>query len=221
MGRIVLVRHGQASLGSADYDRLSERGAAQCRALGAYWQGRDARFVRVLRGSLRRHRESLDGIAQALPGLPAAGVDSALNEYDADALIRAVNDGRLTHPTDPTAVKAHFKLLRRALLRWMEGDIAPDGMPSFASFRDGIAAVLVEARTAAAHGDVLVVSSGGPISTAVSIVLGAAPSSLIALNMRLRNSALAELVTTADGIELDSFNVVPHLDAEPALMTHA
>ena len=37
MGSLALVRHGQASFGAADYDRLSDRGAEQARALGVRW----------------------------------------------------------------------------------------------------------------------------------------------------------------------------------------
>ena len=35
MSRILLVRHGQASLGAADYDQLSDLGEEQSRILGA------------------------------------------------------------------------------------------------------------------------------------------------------------------------------------------
>jgi broad specificity phosphatase PhoE len=35
VGTILLVRHGQASLGAANYDQLSMRGELQARGLGA------------------------------------------------------------------------------------------------------------------------------------------------------------------------------------------
>ena len=53
MGTLHLVRHGQASFGSDDYDRLSDLGVRQCRRLGEYWAARGQRFSAVLRGTLR------------------------------------------------------------------------------------------------------------------------------------------------------------------------
>jgi broad specificity phosphatase PhoE len=60
---------------------------------------------------------------------------------------------------------------------------------------------------------VLVVSSGGPIATAVAQVLGAPAETSIDLNMRIRNSALTELAFTPRRHALVSFNHLPHLDS--------
>ncbi|MGH9676067.1 MAG: phosphoglycerate mutase family protein, partial [Candidatus Acidiferrum sp.] len=47
MGRLVLVRHGQASFLQQDYDKLSELGEKQSRLLGEYWVRHKTRFDRV------------------------------------------------------------------------------------------------------------------------------------------------------------------------------
>ncbi|MFQ5527850.1 MAG: hypothetical protein ACE5GX_16530 [Thermoanaerobaculia bacterium] len=47
MSRVLLVRHGQASAGSADYDRLSELGERQSRLLGRHWAGHGLELDRV------------------------------------------------------------------------------------------------------------------------------------------------------------------------------
>ncbi len=221
MGRVILVRHGQASLGSVDYDNLSPIGVEQGERLGKHWQQEGQRFHAVFRGTLRRHRQTLDAITRRLDGLPDAQEHVGLNEYDGDALIRALHPGPLSPPQNAHQIKAHFRTLREALTRWMDASIVPHGMPSFVAFREGVAAVLAAARQAAAHGDVLVVSSGGPISVAASMVLDAPPATAIAMNMRLANSAWVELVSTAKGLELDAFNHRPHLIGESRLMTHA
>ena len=46
------------------------------------------------------------------------------------------------------------------------------------------------------EGNVLIVSSGGPIATAVGHVLGTTPETTIELNMRIRNSAVTEFAFT-------------------------
>jgi broad specificity phosphatase PhoE len=211
MPALLLVRHGQASFGSDDYDRLSELGARQCEALGRYLHERGRRFEAVLTGTLRRHEQSLAAIASALPGLPPARCLRGLDEYDAEALVRAAAPGGFAPTAEGDSRREHFRLLRDGLELWMEGRIQPAGMRSWAEFRAGVAAALAD--VAAHHaGDVLIVSSGGPIATAVAQVLLAPPSSVIALNLQIRNSALTEFRFTARGHRLVTFNTLPHLD---------
>ena len=56
------------------------------------------------------------------------------------------------------------------------------------------------------------VSSGGPIATAVAHVLRTSPETSIELNMRLRNSAVSEFSFNPKRHSLVSFNNVPHLE---------
>lgn len=215
MPTLYLVRHGQASFGAADYDQLSELGARQCRRLGEHWALRGMRFQAVLRGTLKRHQQSLAALAEALPGLPEAQVLPALDEYDSAAVVRAVHPDPLPRSTSPELYRQHFRILRQGLAAWMEGRSAPEGMPRYADFAAGVAAVLDRVRSGH-DGDVLVLSSGGPISTAVGQALGVAPAMTIELNMRLRNSAVSELSFNPKRHVMHSFNHLPHLD-DPAL----
>ena len=88
-------------------------------------------------------------------------------------------------------------------------------MPSHADFVAGIREALDHVR-ASHEGTVLIVSSGGPIATAVAEVLGCARDATIELNLRIRNSAVTEFVFTPKRHSLLSFNTLPHL-ADPAL----
>jgi broad specificity phosphatase PhoE len=212
MGTLYLVRHGQASFGSHDYDRLSELGQRQCKRLGEYFAERGKRFDAVLRGSLKRHQQSLAALREGFGEAPAEVVFPALNEYDSEGLIRSVYDGPLDAPTSPEQYRHHFRLLRLGLARWIAGDTTPPaGMPSFAAFCQGIDEALQHAQRS--EGDVLLVSSGGPISTAVSRVLGAPAEAMIDLNLRVRNSAITEFSISPKRLMLHSFNHLPHLDA--------
>jgi broad specificity phosphatase PhoE len=211
MGTLYLVRHGQASFGSADYDRLSVLGRRQCAQLGTYLHARGLRFEGALRGTLTRHRQSLDAIASTLPGFPDAIEWPGLNEYDGDALVRAVHAGPVASATTPEGYRQHFRLLREGLTQWMAGATQPQGMPSWPGFVAGVSAALDQVRTRF-DGNVLLVSSGGPIATAVAHVLGAPPPAVVELNLRIRNSALTEFAFTPKRHMLVSFNTVPHLD---------
>jgi len=221
MGTLHLVRHGQASFGAADYDQLSPLGAEQCRRLGQYWQRRGQRFDAVLRGSLKRHAQSHEAIAEGLGGLPDPLVWPGLNEYDSEAVVRAIQPGEIHHPRNAEEVKNHFRLLRTGLLAWMRGEAQPQGMPSFAEFAAGVAGALDLVREQHAGRQVLIVSSGGPISVALSQVLAVPLESTIELNLRIRNSAVSEFVFTPRRHTLLSFNSLAHLDDAPELQTNA
>jgi broad specificity phosphatase PhoE len=222
MGVLYLVRHGQASFGAADYDHLSELGTRQCHALGQWFASRGIGFEAVLRGTLRRHAQSLAAIAEGHGSLPDALEWPGLNEYDSEALIRTVHTGPLAKPDSPEVYRAHFRLLRDALAAWMAGRTAPAGMPSWAAFSAGVAAALDHVRSRHT-GDVLIVSSGGPIATAVGQVLGTPPETVVELNLRIRNSAVTEFAYTPKRHVLVTFNHAPHLDSAErrAWITHA
>jgi len=64
--------------------------------------------------------------------------------------------------------------------------------------------------------NVVIVSSGGPISTIVGKILGTSPETTIELNMRIRNSAVSELQFNPKRHTLLTYNTLPHLD-DPAL----
>jgi broad specificity phosphatase PhoE len=213
MGILYLVRHGQASFGAADYDQLSPLGARQCERLGAWFAGHGVRFDAVLRGTLRRHAQSLDAIESGLQQRHQASALPGLNEYDSDAVVRAVHAGPSQAPATPEQARAHFRLLRTGLLAWMAGHVQPQGMGSHAQFAAGVLAALDAVREQHAGGTSLIVSSGGPISVAIGHVLGLAPEAVVALNLQLRNSAVCELRVSPQRLSLVTFNSLTHLDA--------
>ena len=66
MGNLYLVRHGQASLGAADYDQLSPLGVRQSQQLGQYFKQKGLQFEAVLTGTLRRHAQTHEGIVAGM-----------------------------------------------------------------------------------------------------------------------------------------------------------
>jgi broad specificity phosphatase PhoE len=174
MGNLYLVRHGQASFGAEDYDNLSELGHKQAECLGAYFKNKNMQFDAVIIGTLRRHTQTWQGIAKGagfkhepleLPGL---------NEYDSHAVIATIHPGKLEKPDTPDMYRHHFRLLKDGLTQWMNGVVSPAGMPSYDDFQQGVVNALDHVRknhaadkTSGKSGNVLIVSSGGPISTAV------------------------------------------------------
>ena len=134
MGTLYLVRHGQASFGAADYDQLSPLGHQQCVALGRYWRERGMQFDAVLTGTLKRHAQSLTGLAEGLDTPLVPLVWPGLNEYDSEAVVHAIHPEPLPKADTPELYRQHFRLLRTGLQAWMRGDTAPVGMPTYADF---------------------------------------------------------------------------------------
>ncbi|MGV3678365.1 MAG: histidine phosphatase family protein [Acidovorax sp.] len=223
MGTLYLVRHGQASFGADDYDQLSARGREQAVRLGEHWRERGMVFDAVITGTLRRHTQTLEGIAEGLQTTPEVLQMPGLNEYDSHALIAAIHPQPLPRPDTPELYRHHFRLLCDALAQWMAGVISPQGMPSWNEFSAGVRAALDHVRQHHVGHNVLLVSSGGPISTAVGQVLGTAPEVTIALNMRIRNSAVTEFTISPKRLMLQTFNTLPHLHAleHADWLTHA
>jgi broad specificity phosphatase PhoE len=213
MGTLYLVRHGQASFGADDYDQLSPLGHQQSVRLGEYFAHRGLRFDAAIVGTLRRHAQTFTGICQgagiALEGLPWAG----LNEYDSAAVIRAIHPAPLPRPDTPELYRHHFRLLRDGLTQWMNGVVSPHGMPSYDMFVQGVTSALDHVRKQHHGANVLLVSSGGPISTAVGHVLGTSPETTIELNLRIRNSSVTEFAFNPKRHMLVTYNTLPHLDA--------
>ena len=215
MGTLYLVRHGQASFGAENYDQLSARGFDQAVRLGEYWRERGMTFDAVIRGSLHRHAQTLEGICKGLQMDDCEPlVTPALNEYDSHALIAAIRPGPRPEVHTPELYKQHFRLLCDALAQWMNGTITPQGMPSWEEFSGGVRSVLEQVRERHAGHNVLLVSSGGPIATAMGEVLSTPAEMMIALNMRIRNSAVTEFSISPKRLMLQTFNALNHLDTD-------
>lgn len=212
--KIYLVRHGQASLGAADYDNLSPLGEQQAERLGYYFASRNISFNAVYGGTLKRHAQTYAGISLAQP-LPDMAFRPGLNEYDSEAVIGAIcTPEQLTQMKSPKTgegYKQHFAMLRRGIGAWMRGESQPAGMTTYAEFAAGVMAVLDEVRASDAQ-NVLISSSGGPLSSAVAQVLGLSHEAGIELNMRMRNTSVSELLVTPKRCVLLTFNTLPHLD---------
>ena len=216
MGNLYLVRHGQASFGADDYDVLSPLGMQQAKRLGEYFKTKGLVFDAALTGTLRRQISTFDSICQGMNQASEFGLKAiqspGLNEYDSHAVVATVHSGMLEKPTTPEQYRHHFRLLKDGLKQWMNGVVSPRGMPSYSDFVLGVTSALDHIRQTYT-GNVLLVSSGGPISTAVGHILGCPPEATIELNLRIRNSSVTEFAFTPKRHMLVTYNTLPHLDA--------
>ena len=211
MGVVLLVRHGQASFGSADYDVLSDTGWEQGRLLGAWLRDRGVSPTAVLRGGMRRHRETAEAM-----GL-SADVDLGWDEFDHLGVVAALPD-RPTGELDRRAFQQAFEL---ATARWTGGGFDAEYPESWPGFVDRVRAALDRACALAGPGQsVVVVSSGGPIAAAAATLADpdADPASYARLwsrfNTTMVNSSLTRVVVGATGPRLLTLNEHAHLDGD-------
>ena len=129
MSELILVRHGQASFGQDNYDKLSEQGRQQVSCLAAHWENLGDRFDAIYCGTLQRQQETADIL---LPNIAdqLSHIHPGLNEYNADALLKiywrdhAANDGlALTQASVRQDRKAFQRILEKTCERWIQGKL--------------------------------------------------------------------------------------------------
>ena len=184
--------------------------------MGEYFKTKGITFDAALTGTLKRQISTFEGICHGMGQSEETQLNalqrSGLNEYDSHAVIATVHAGKLEKPTTPEQYRHHFRLLKDGLKQWMDGVVSPAGMPSYIDFVRGVTSALEHVRQTHS-GSVLLVSSGGPISTAVGYILGCSAEATIELNLRIRNSSVTEFAFTPKRHMLVTYNTLPHLDA--------
>ncbi|HEY3808256.1 MAG TPA: histidine phosphatase family protein [Kofleriaceae bacterium] len=229
MAKLLLVRHGQASYGQLDYDRLSPRGEAQARTLGPLLaaQRPSALFV----GPLVRQQQTAHFAREAAPELPEPVTIDGLAEYPGFDLVKAFmpklveEDPELgllaSAPTRELADRA-FKTI---LARWSRDEWRLEGVERVHEFHARVAGAMTRAiASAASGGTIAVVTSAGPIGVAVGMVFGATAHHMIRASSTIRNASVSELKLRTqefawhpDKISLVTFNSTAHLP--PDLVT--
>ena len=114
MPLVAIIRHGQASFGTADYDALSAVGEEQSGLVGVELRRRGLREPEVVAGTLRRQRHTAS-LLMAAAGYPGpCGTDKRWDEFDHLALLERYVDPARVEPTLQDS-RAFQRLLDEAL----------------------------------------------------------------------------------------------------------
>jgi broad specificity phosphatase PhoE len=215
MGQILLVRHGQASWGAADYDVLSSVGEEQAAVLGRSLAGLEP--VAVVHGAMLRQRRTAEIAAEAAGWAAPLREDPGWDEMDHLAILAA-------HPRDDGAGpagepdRAQFQAwFEAATERWTTGGHDDDYDESFPAFRRRVADALADLPS---EGTTVVVTSGGPISAVTADLLDAGTPAYVRLAPVVVNTSVTRLVTGRRGVTLVSFNEHAHLQGRAELLTY-
>ncbi|THF66543.1 histidine phosphatase family protein [Pseudothauera nasutitermitis] len=201
MPRIILVRHGQASFGAADYDCLSSQGVEQARHLGKVLHARGENIDALWCGTLLRHQQTaanlLQGSAWALEPRSLAGFD----EFDHQQVIARYEPRYSNHQTmvdeigaatDPH--EAFARMYGKALARWYGGTADSDYDEPWNRFQTRCQSALEQVIDRAGRDEThLVVTSGGVIAVLVQAMLGLGNAATMRINWTLANAGMTTL----------------------------
>lgn len=217
MTEILLIRHGQASLGAESYDQLSDLGYQQARWLGQHLaqcpQAGNQVPWPLYTGQMARQRQTAEAMAEAL-ALAQACEDAGFDEFDFESVILAylgANPGYVL-PASPSKDEL-YQLLKAAMCAWARNDLplAPTQEPWLA-FHQRVARAWQ--RFEQQPGPALLVSSAGVIASILRRVQGLDDQATIDLNLQIRNTSVTRLVHDGAGFRLAGFNELPHLSTE-------
>jgi broad specificity phosphatase PhoE len=233
MGQIFLVRHGQASFGSDNYDQLSPLGVEQAKILGTWFARCGQRFDRIVVGGLKRHRQTAEACIAALGAHEqiASHSDDGFNEYDHDEIMcryrpeftdsKEIQRFLATHENAKRVFQQEFE---KAMARWMGGRFDHEYKESWQAFRQRCSVALARLMQAGETSQRIVVfTSGGTISALCQSVLGLSDQHVSQLNWSLVNSAVTKLMFQAGEdsaqhaprVSLSYLNNYAHLESLP------
>lgn len=228
---LYLVRHGQASFGAADYDKLSANGERQAELLGEHWQRCGFTVEAAYSGDMLRQRET-GRLALQRAGLDAVAphTDAAFNEFDHRALIHAYFPKVVlrypefaAEPQKALHDRKSFQILFEGVVgAWLNGEDPaapiPETWPQFhARCSDGLRRI--------ATGDaerIVVFTSGGVLAAVLYEALGIEATRAFRLNWRIHNASVHQFRLGSAGLDLLRYNDVAHLELlrEPSLLTY-
>lgn len=219
MSRLLLIRHGQASFGAADYDVLSKRGIEQSRQLGAHLARTGLAIDALYRGPRKRHIDTVAHMraAAAETGheLPEPIALDELDEYPAFELLRYwLPQLRERHPRLAEGLaRGSARAIEEITQLWARGELDTGDLESFVDFEGRVSAALDRIRASHGRGvTVAAVTSGGPVSVAVKRCLELSPDKAIAVAWVVINSSITELAFSEERLGLIALNRIPHLD---------
>ena len=230
MTLLYLIRHGQASAGQKNYDKLSDLGRRQSGVLGRHLAAAGARPDIVFTGTMRRQRDTAALCMEQLAMYPEIIAMPGLNELDLFQIVKA----RRPHLNDRVAMEAEApnpaafaQLVRDTFADWIAAKPGVEFPETFAQFLARTRGALDEAMRRCSARDAeraLIFTSAGVISSLALPAIGAEDESFPNLAMKVVNTSITRMLREegAGGEQcasLLSFNDFSALETDKELVT--
>ncbi|MFD2229166.1 histidine phosphatase family protein [Alkalimarinus sediminis] len=220
MGAIYLVRHGQASFGKADYDKLSDKGCKQSEILGEAF-GKIVSPDRFYSGNLLRHEQTANHFMSGFGGSSIATVThSGFNEFNhVEVLVKYRPEWKdfsvmaADIAKQPVPQKAFQQAFSDAVIRWVSGNHDDDYQETWRQFQarcnSALQSVIEQSSEAK---NIVIFTSGGPISVILQQILKLGDRETLSVNEVLVNTGVTKLLFSGDRLSLSYLNNHSHLE---------
>ena len=221
MASIYVIRHGQASFGEANYDKLSTLGCRQAEVLGEYLRDCGIHFDATYSGDLQRQRKTAELATASQPQTAVHHIDPRFNEIqneeqlevllplllDNNAALKALIDGGMTSSKD------YQKVLKQVFNYWVSPNCHEPAIQSWASFSNDVRDALGDIIKAQGSGKTIgLFTSGGTIATIVAKVLGLGSEHVYSFYEPVINCSVTQLFYSGEQVSLSYFNDHSFLD---------
>ncbi len=235
MSEIYLFRHGQASFGEDNYDKLSPNGVKQSQILGRHLAQTGKSFDAIYFGEMERQQktaqEFIDYCSIKKLATPQPNISDAFNEYDSVAVWQALVPELAQ--ADPSIAKdaakfagekkAFQRVFSKVMNRWISGSYQASGIPNWNDFKQRVRQGLDDLITRhGARQQIAIFTSGGPISVVVQAALDLTDPKTLEVSWQLMNASITRIKYNSTGIMLAVFNDVTHLElaGDESLLTY-
>lgn len=222
MGAIYLVRHGQASFGKADYDKLSAKGCKQSEILGKALS-KTVTPDQFYSGNLLRHEQTANYFMSGYGGTRHSTVThSGFNEFNhVDVLIQFRPEWKdysvmaADIAKAPVPKKAFQSAFTDAVIRWVSGHHDSDYQETWTQFQarcnQALNSVISQSSDAK---NIVIFTSGGPISVILQKILKLGDRETLSVNEVLVNTGVTKLLFSGDRLSMSYVNNYSHLEIE-------
>ena len=227
MSDIYLIRHGQASFGEDNYDKLSPTGVRQAEILARHLAKAGKLFDAVYCGEMERQQKTAHEVIRYFSdsklAIPRPIVSAAFNEYDSFSVWQALipemveEIPALSQELEklPGDQKRFQKIFSDLMIRWTKGNYKASNITRWNEFVENVNHGIDQIRTR--HGAkkrLAVFTSGGPISVTIQSALNLSSRKTLEISWQLLNASITRIKYNSRGIMLAGFNDVTHLELE-------
>ena len=227
MSELYMIRHGQASFGEKNYDRLSATGVAQAEIVARHWVAISKKIDVIYVGSMKRQIDTAGALISAYRvrrmSVPEIISEEAFDEYDSESVLKSQIPGMIEENPSTAEKLPHLlsdkkvfhQIFHEAMNRWVSGVCDVPGGLTWIDFKarvqGGIHGIM---QAQGAQKTLAVFTSGGPISVVVQKALGLTDKMAMATSWQIMNASITRFKYNDQGIALAGFNDITHLELE-------
>ena len=215
MASIILIRHGQASFGAANYDQLSGLGRRQAQLLNDYFSDCGITLDAIYCGTLARQRQTAEIATKNQLAETPFHIDPRFNEIRNDEqfefllpelIQRNPSVAKLVEEAKSDS-KSYQKVLEQVFQLWVSSESDDSGIQSWRDYSDQVEDAMKDLIKREGSGkNIGLFTSGGTIATIVSQVLGLDGRFAYRFYEPVINASMTRLLYNQEKVSLSSFN---------------